>query len=624
MVTGLLSVLSSLLLVALLLVMGLAAELLVTRGSLAVPTAEGLAAAELAGEPSTMVNGTLVYKNRGMLPVVWRLRGTPRGAVLRALYERLPALRSNYAALFTLALVGLSIAAARSLSQYLRELAIQHAAQRVVTELRRAIYRQAMQLESTVASRGGAATAVELFGHTAETVRRGLVAWWRALPGAVVSIALLLALALWMEPWASLAALLVGALWWLAFRGMRRRMRHRQRLLGDRADKSMALLEENLRHVRLARALMLDDLPGEPFDGVLEHYRSDATARDNTTAGLEPFGQLVVAVVAALLLCLSGINLLGEPPRVSIAELTILFAAILAIYPRARQLFDLRRQLEPADVAAQEILTYLDREPRVGQIAGAAPVARLNDSVTFEKVSLSAPDGSKLLDGVSFTIPSSSRVALVATDHRVPLAVAGLLARLDEPVSGRVLFDNYDISQATLDSIRGQVAHVLQQNLLFTASIADNVRCAALARTDAARVAEAAKLARAYDFVQRLPQGFDTVVGEHGLRLEASEALRIALARALLRNPSLLVLEEPDQDLDARGAAELDAALERIARQATLVLLPTRLATLRSVDRVYVFHEGQLRATGMHAELLQTSELYRHIQYLRFNEFRAR
>jgi ABC-type bacteriocin/lantibiotic exporter with double-glycine peptidase domain len=100
--------------------------------------------------------------------------------------------------------------------------------------------------------------------------------------------------------------------------------------------------------------------------------------------------------------------------------------------------------------------------------------------------------------------------------------------------------------------------------------------------------------------------------------------LRIGLARALLRNPSLLVLEEPEDELDPSGAAELDAALERMARETTLVLLPTRLATLRSVDRIYVFHEAKLHATGTHTELLQSSELYRHLQYLRFNEFRGR
>jgi len=624
MVTGLLSVFSSLLLVALLLVMGLAAELLVTRGDLRVADGQRARVVELAGEPTSTSDGVLIYENRGLLPIVWRLRDKARGAILRSAYDQVPALQSNYSALFALAFVGLAIATTRSLLQYLRELAIQHAAQGVVTELRRAIYRQAMQLESTAVLRGRSATAVELFSTAAETIRLGLVAWWRALPGAVVSILLLLALALVMEPWAALAALLVGGLWWLAFRGMRRRMRHRQRLLGDRAEQNMALLEESLGHVRLARALMLDDLPGVSFDGVLDRYRAAATARDNTTAGLEPFGQLVVAVVAALLLSLTGINLLREPSRVSIAELTILLAAILSIYPRAKQLFDLRRQLGPADEAAREILSYLDREPGVGQVAGAAALARVKDRVALEGVCLCAADGCKLLDDVSLDFPVGSRVAIMGTDQRVALAVAGLVARLDEPTSGRVLFDGQDVRQATLDSVRGQVAYVLQKHLLYTASVTDNVRCAALARTDARRVADATKLARAYEFVQRLPQGFDTVVGEHGLRLEASEMLRIGLARALLRNPSLLVIEEPEDELDPRGAAELDAALERIARQTTLVMLPTRLTTLRAVDRIYVFHEGKLNATGTHTELLQSSELYRHLQYLRFNEFRGR
>ncbi|MBX3413830.1 MAG: ABC transporter ATP-binding protein [Pirellulales bacterium] len=621
--TGALSIASSLFLVALLLVMGLAAELLVTRGDLVVAESDRASVEELAGPPTAQFDGELRYENRGLLPVVWRLHGTPRGAVVRSAYASLPALQANHSALFALALMGLAIAAIRSLTQYLRELAVEHAAQSVVTELRRAIYRQALQLESIATPRSRVSDAVELFGPVAETVRRGLVAWWRALPGAVVSIVLLLALALYMEPWATLAALLVGGLWWLAFRGMRQRMRHRERLMVDRAEQNMAVLADNLRQVRMARGLMLDALPGETFDKLLDRYRAAATDRDNTTAGIEPLGQLVMAAIAALMLFLSGINLLREPPRVSVAELTILFTAILALYPRARQLIDLRRQLEPVDEAAREILAYLDREPGLGQVVGAKQVARWKDSIALERVCFCAPDGVKILDDVTLKIPAGGRVAIVSSDRRVPLAIAGLLARLDEPTSGRVLFDGQDIRAGTLESVRGQVAHVLQQRLLFNASVAENVCCETNGRVDTARVNQAAKLARAYDFVQRLPHGFDTVVGEHGTRLEASEVLRIGLARALLRNPSLLVLEEPEGAIDEQGGAEFDAALERIARQTTLVLLPTRLSTLRSVDCVYLLHAGKLKAQGKHAELLQSSELYRHLQYLRFNEFRG-
>jgi ABC-type multidrug transport system fused ATPase/permease subunit len=196
-----------------------------------------------------------------------------------------------------------------------------------------------------------------------------------------------------------------------------------------------------------------------------------------------------------------------------------------------------------------------------------------------------------------------------------------LLPRFYDPYTGQVLMDRKDIRYAMLASVRLQTALVLREALLFTGTVAENIGCGD-EQFSQLQITEAAKRARAYDFVQRLPQGFNTVVGEHGMRLTNSQQVRIGVARALLRDPTLAILEEPPDEMDVPTAELLDQAIEALAEKRTLIVLPTRLITLRKLDRVFLFHEGKLVDEGSHNELLQRSELYRHLIYQRFNMFR--
>jgi ABC-type multidrug transport system fused ATPase/permease subunit len=243
------------------------------------------------------------------------------------------------------------------------------------------------------------------------------------------------------------------------------------------------------------------------------------------------------------------------------------------------------------------------------------------EQVELVDVTLLDGPGHKLLDEVTLQIPARARVAFVSLEPRTPLAMCYLLPRFYDPYQGQVLFDRKDIRYAMLASVRSQIGVVMHEGLLFTGTVAENIGCGDEQFT-MQHISDAAKRARAYDFVQRLPQGFNTVVGEHGMRLTNSQQLRIGLARALLRDPTLVMLEEPPDEMDSPTAELLDQAIEEIADKRTLIVLPTRLGTLRKLDRVFLFHEGKLVDEGLHTELLQRSELYRHLIYQRFNMFR--
>jgi ATP-binding cassette, subfamily B, bacterial len=228
--------------------------------------------------------------------------------------------------------------------------------------------------------------------------------------------------------------------------------------------------------------------------------------------------------------------------------------------------------------------------------------------------------GRKLLDEVSATIPAGVRTALFSADREAPAALAGLLVRFYDPVAGRVVYDEMDVRWGTLPSVRKHSVLVLNDAQLLTGTVAENISCG---RSDLSMVQihEAAKRAQAIDFILDLPDGFETIVGDQGIRLEPSQAFRIALARGVAGDPQLMIIEEPNGSVSEADAGTLDTALQAVSEGRTTLVIPSRLATLRSSDLILLLHDGKLLAHGKHPELLQSSELYRHLNYLRFNPY---
>ena len=195
-----------------------------------------------------------------------------------------------------------------------------------------------------------------------------------------------------------------------------------------------------------------------------------------------------------------------------------------------------------------------------------------------------------------------------------------LIPRLLDPRSGRILIDGHDLRDVTVDSVRAQVATVLQADLVFTDSVLVNIGLGDPMNT-LPRIIEAAKLAHAHNFIQDLPHGYDTIVGPLGHYLEPDELYRIALARACLHDPSIVVIEEPTNPLDDDTKHMIDDTIDRLATDRTLIFLPHRLSTIRRCSQVIVLHNGRVEATGPPRDVHGQSKLYRHIQYVEFNQF---
>ena len=441
----------------------------------------------------------------------------------------------------------------------------------------------------------------------------------------VLVLLLLAILALWVQPWLALVIMLLVALSRLMYSGLRFRSQQRADYWGDLASQQQATLVEDLRQIRLlANFAPTANEAGSSFDARLNQAHIAAIRQHTSRAGNGPSVTVFILAGAGLCLLICGWNVLAEyagQPRLSLAGTVLMCASLLAAALPIWTLRQLSIALSKAEPAAAEIMAYLERQPAVGQVPEAKPLTRPSRELALADVTLADAHGHRLLDDVSLTIPCGSRTAILASDHETPLAIAGLLARFYDPTAGRILFDGKDIGRATLASVRSLVTLLLPERLLVTGTVAENLSCGD-AHISPIEVADAARQAQAYEFIQQLPQGFETIIGPHGFHLSPAEQMLLGWARVVLRNPALVILGEWKEEFDPAMSDQLAAAAARAIAGRTVIVLARRLPTLRAVERILLFHQGQLHGDGSHIDLLADSELYRHLNYVRFNEFR--
>ncbi len=329
---------------------------------------------------------------------------------------------------------------------------------------------------------------------------------------------------------------------------------------------------------------------------------------------------MFLGLAAALVLLVVGGHVILQG-QLSVTPTLVLATILVSLYWPAIAWLDTRRALRRSRESARTLFSFLDRHGGVGQAVEAEFLPPLARQLDFDKVNLKEPGtGRRLLRGVSLSIQAGQRVAIVGPDEMEKHALVYLLPRFLDPSGGEIRFDGKSIRWVTLDSLRAQIAIVLQHNLVFNDTVANNIGCGEPSY-NLQRIIDAAKLAHAHQFIQKLPQGYEAAIGEMGHALTLGEKFRIALARAILRDPSLFIIEEPTTPLDDDNKAMIDDTFNRVLPGRTVIFLPHRLSTIRRCDRVFLLYQGQIEAAGEHRDLLANNELYRHLQYLEFNEF---
>ena len=295
--------------------------------------------------------------------------------------------------------------------------------------------------------------------------------------------------------------------------------------------------------------------------------------------------------------------------RLTVGQLLVVMAYVASVYAPVRAISGTLGSLHEQLVSLRMALELLDAAPDIADAPGAMDIARARGDIAFEGVRFSYGRGVDALKDITFEIPAGRVTAIVGPTGAGKSTLVSLIPRFYDPSEGRILVDGVDIRLLTLRSLRQQVSVVLQEPLLFSASIADNIRYGRL-EASMAEIVEAARAANAHDFIARLPDGYDTPLGERGAQLSGGERQRIAVARAFLKDAPILILDEPTSSIDSKTEGVILDALDRLMVGRTTFVVAHRLSTVRAADRILVLHQGRLVEQGTHDELATSQGLY--------------
>ena len=293
-------------------------------------------------------------------------------------------------------------------------------------------------------------------------------------------------------------------------------------------------------------------------------------------------------------------------------ELLVLMSYVASVYQPLEQISTTWGTLNEELIKLRGSMTLIDQAPDVQEREDARALGPLRGEVTFEGVGFSYPGRHGTLADVDFHVEPGQRVAVVGPTGAGKTTLMSLLLRFYDPRQGRILVDGVDIREATLDSLREQISVVLQEPMLFSGTIADNIRYGKL-DAQPAEVVAAARDANSHDFIMRLAHGYDTVLGERGAQVSGGERQRICVARAFLKDAPILVLDEPTSSIDSRTEAVIIESLQRLMEGRTTFMIAHRLSTIRRADLIVVLDQGRVVERGTHQELLRHDGLYRQL-----------
>jgi ATP-binding cassette subfamily B protein len=484
----------------------------------------------------------------------------------------------------------------------------------VITRLRRAIYLHTYRLGSLAIRTAGTAEAEALFTRQTETAGQAMYSVvtlpWRAIPQLVGLLLLILLVHFWL----AVTFVVMAALVWLVGGQLSAYYRREGRQGSRQLQNAQALLLESLRLVRLVKCYQLERFNQNRVERQLGTLSRAAWRKLRGDALAEPMLHAVALLGGVGLLYLGGLSVLAG--EFSGAGLAVLAVALVGLAPAVVDLFRVRSRWRRGVEAADAILEYLERKGEAAEAVDAEYLPPLRSRIEFRNVSLLEPGSDRyLLENLTFAIPAGAKVAFVGPERRALRSLAYLLPRFFDPTQGEIRIEDKNIRWVTHESLRLQVALVMEDEWVFTDTVANNIGCGD-PQYRLPQIIEAAKLAHAHQFIERLPYGYETVIGEHGVPLTPGQAFRIALARALVRDPSILVVEEPGPPVDEDTLVLLDDTLQRVAPGRTILLLAQRLTTLRWVDRVFLIVNGKISDMGTHRELWQRNDYYRRLQLL--------
>ncbi|WP_428396028.1 ABC transporter ATP-binding protein [Lichenicoccus sp.] len=500
----------------------------------------------------------------------------------------------------------LVITCAKAASQYGQTVAMQNLVLIVIRNLQGRMFSHLVRADVARIEREAPAQLAARFTTDAVAIRESMIRAVNSLGDTVTVVGLVVTM-FYMDWELSLIAALLYPAAAVPIQRIGKRVRRASGGMQEQIGDTATLLNESFAQARTVRVYRLEASEEararQSFDLLHRAFLRISRGR----ARVDPFLEVLGGAAVAAVLGFAGWR--AATGGATLGNFSGFVAALLLASRPLRALGSLNAALQEGLAGLVRIFSVIDEPPDVSEAPGAGPLPPGRGHLRFEDVCFAYPDGREGLRGLSFEAEPGLTVALVGPSGAGKSTALSLIPRLHDVSGGRILLDGVDLRDLRIAALRGAIAYVSQDTLLFDTSIAGNIRMGRPQASDQ-QVREAARAAAAEDFIEALPEGFDTRVGTGGQRLSGGQRQRVALARALLRDPRLLLLDEATSALDTESEATVQDALARLRQGRTTIVVAHRLSTVRSADLVVALSDGRAAECGTHADLLELDGLY--------------
>ena len=505
----------------------------------------------------------------------------------------------------------------KSVFSYIQSYLMSYIGQRIVIDIREEVFEKLCNLSMNFYGKNTTGKLMAKLTNDIAVIQQSVTNLpANAIKDGVTLISLLV-LAFYLNWKLAIIAIVVFPVAMYPFIKFGKKLRTVSKQTQQQMEKLYNVLFENISGIKVIKAFMLEDLRKQSFHDENKKYFNLSMRSSKVLSMSSPVMEFIGVIGVATIIVIGGFQVTGG--KLTQGDFFAFIAAIVSLYAPIKGLSNFNNTLQQSMSAAARVFEVLDEPIVVQEIANPKPLLVVKNSIVYDHVSFKYETSKgMILDDISFNIKKGEVVAFVGPSGGGKTTIMNLMPRFFDPVKGKILIDGTDISEFSVASLRKNIGIVSQDIILFNDTIKQNIQYGNFEK-NFEDIVLAAKAGYVDEFVEKLPLGYDTIIGEAGSNLSGGQKQRIAIARAILKDPAILILDEATSALDNESESLVQEALDALMQNRTTFVVAHRLSTIRKADRVFVIDDGKIKETGTHDALLELDGLYAKLYNIQFD-----